>query len=535
MAAPWEQFASTAPAEEDSGPWSQFGKAASGTTDKSMVDKGTEAVFGAGPEASMPVSQRIKRVGEAGVTGMAIGGALGSVIPGAGTAAGATTGFVAGALGEMGEQATAALGGGRLLQVMTGLVSSAPSEALTKALPSIARNLAPSNIKYLLSGMESPAALAKKEAGLVAGQEKQFGPRTPGYTEGQEFNANQQETQDRLAKEFKFGEARAYAPSGKVEAEKMTPGTALATGKEDLSVPGAPKRSAGYTEKLEPIGVREAKVDPKTGQKQKVSEVLRDEMYQEVGNVTVKSPSQRFSVSPEFQRLQTKLDEYVAEGQITKADRNHLISILKSDQGSLGSQQRYGQTVDSQIRSWAGKQGATGQSALSNQQKNMVRNDLRDTFAEWTDKQGFGAIEKDYRSAFRQEKIAEAKDYIPRLISRFDGKTEATQFARQMVSEMPETKQLLQKELNTYFANLEPKDIPAQFNRVEKLLVDTDILRPEELNSLRQQVADVQKGGDPEAIGKRIKRVLSKQLKQKLPQSAARSAVMGQITDKQEQ
>ena len=88
MAAPWEQFASTAPAEEDSGPWSQFGKAASGTTDKSMVDKGTEAVFGAGPEASMPVSQRIKRVGEAGVTGMAIGGVLGSVIPGAGTATG---------------------------------------------------------------------------------------------------------------------------------------------------------------------------------------------------------------------------------------------------------------------------------------------------------------------------------------------------------------------------------------------------------------------------------------------------------------
>jgi|GEM_PF-4054933 len=533
MAAPWEQFSSSAPAEEDSGPWSQFGKATSGTSDKSMLDKGTEAVFGAGPDASMPVSQRILRVGEATAVGAGIGGTVGWLGGPAGAASGALIGGTAGALGEIGEQATAALGGGRLLQVMTGLVSSAPSEALTKALPSIARNLAPSNLKYLLSGIESPAALAKKEAGLAAGQEKQFGPKTPGYTEGQEFNVNQNETQDRLAKEFKFGEARAYAPSGKVEAEATTPGTALATGKEDFSVPGAPKRSAGYTEKLEPVGIREAKVDPKTGQKQKVSEVLRDEMYQEVGNITVKSPSQRFSSSPEFKTLQTKLDEYVAEGQITKADRNHLISILKSDQGSLGSQQRYGQTVDSQIRSWAGKPGATGPSALSNQQKNMVRNDLRDTFAEWTDKQGFGAIEKDYRSAFRQEKIAEAKDYIPRLISRFDGKAEATQFARQMVSEMPETKQLLQKELNTYFANLEPKDIPAQFNRVEKLLVDTDILRPEELNTLRQQVADVQKGGDAEAVGKRIKRILSKQLKQRLPQSAARSAAVGQMTDKE--
>jgi len=513
------------------------------TSEKGMIDKGTEAVFGEGPKASMPVTERLKRVGEAGVAGMGagglIGGGVGALAGGVGAVPGAATGAmiggVGGVLGEIGEQATSALGGGRLLQVVTGLTASAPAEAFSKSIPAIMKNLAPTKLKYLLSGLESPETAAKKIATVAAGQEKQFGPKTSGYVAGQDLGQNAAETQARLQQEHKFGEPRGFAPSGVTTQESVIPSTALSTGKEDFGVLGAPKRAQGYSEKLEPIPGREAKIDPKTGQPQKVSEVLRNEMYQEVGNVTVKNPSQRFSSSEQFKALSAKLDEHVAEGTISKADKNHLLTILKSDQGAVGSQQRYGQTVDNQIRSWAGKPGAEGKTALTQQQRNAVRNDLRDTFAEWTDKQGFGKIEKDYRSAFTQEKIAEAKDYVPRLISRFDGKPEATQFARQMINDIPESKQLLQKELNTYFANLEPKQIPSEFNRVEKLLVDTDILKPEELNILRQQVADIEKGGNPEAIGKRMKRILDKQLKVKLPTQAARSAIMGQTTDNQNQ
>ena len=511
--------------------------------EKGMIDKGTEAVFGEGPAASMPVMERIKRVGEAGVTGMGVGGAIGGgvgalaggvgAVPGAAT--GAIVGGVGGALGEIAEQATSALGGGRLLQVVSGLTASAPAEAFSKSIPAIMKNLAPSKVKYFLSGMESPETAAQKAATLAAGQEKQFGTKTPGYVAGQDLGTNAADTQARLQKEYKFGEPRAYAPSGVTTEEAVKPSTALSTGKEDFTVPSAPKRAQGYTEKLEPVGVREAKVDPKTGQPQKVSEVLRNEMYQEVGNVTVKNPSQRFSASPEFKTLSSKLDSLKQQGVITQADKNHLTNILKSDQGTLDSQQNYGRTVDRLIRSYAGKPNQTGQGALSNEAKNAVRNELRDTFSSWTEKRGFGKIEKDYRASFTQEKIAEAKDYIPRMLSEYDGKPEATQFARQMVNELPEAKELIKKDLKTYFANLDPKDIPSNLKRIDKLLVNTDIFKPEELSYLRQQVADVEKGGDPEAIGKRLKRVIEKQLKVKLPTQAVRSAIMGQTTDNQNQ
>jgi len=512
-------------------------------TEKSMVNKGAEAVFGEGPKATMDPMERIKRVGEAGVAGMGAGGIIGGgvgalaggvgAVPGAAT--GAVIGGVGGVLGEIAEQATSALGGGRLLQVMSGLVGSAPAEAVSKAIPSMIEHLLPSKAKYALSLLQNPETRAAAEtAKLTAGQEKQFGPKTPGYTAGQDLGENAAETQARLQKEHKFGEARSYAPSGKTTEEAVKPSTALATGKEDLNVPGNVKRAQGYTEKLEPTGIREVKINPKTGQPQKVSEVLRNEMYDEVGNVTVKSPAQRFSSSDQFKTLSAKLDEHVAEGTISKADKNHLLTILKSDEGSIGSQQRYGQTVDNQIRSWAGKPGAEGKGALTQQQRNVVRNDLRDNFAEWTDKQGFGKIEKDYRSAFTQEKIAEAKDYIPRMLSEYDGKAEATQFARQMVNEMPETKQIVKSEIKKYFANLDPKDIPSNLKRIDKLLVNTEIFKPEELNYLRQQVSDVEKGGDPVAIGTRIKRMINTQLKVGLPTQVVRSAVVGQSTDKKE-
>ena len=510
---------------------------------KSMVNKGTEAVFGKGPEATMDPMERIKRVAEAGVIGMGTGGAIGGgvgalaggvgAVPGA--AVGATTGFVAGVLGEVAEQTAANLGYGRAAQVLAGITASGPAEIVKEALPTMFRNLMPKKalIEGVLNRFKSESTLqAEKTAVLEAGQKKQFGPKTAGWEEGVDLGKNAAETQTRLQQEHGFGKPRAYAPSGEVTEEAVKPSTALATGKEDISVPGAPKRAQGYSEKLEPVGVREAKINPKTGQPQKVSEVLRNEMYSEVGNLTVNNPSQRFSSSEQFKTLQSNLNDYVKEGLISKVDRDHLLTILKADQGSVQSQGRYGQTVDRQIRKWAGKpSGESGKGALDNEAKNAVRNDLRNSFAEWTDKQGFGKIEKDYRSAFTQEKIAEAKDYIPRLVSDYDGKPQATQFARQMINDTPEAKNLLTQELNTHFANIKAKDIPSEFNRIRKLLVNTDIMKPEELTYLRQQVEAVEKGGDPEAIGARMKRIINRNLKVNLPASAARSGIMGQTTD----
>ena len=93
----------------------------------------TEKIFGKGTTQDTPFSERLSRVGKAGTAGAVIGGGLGATagalaggvgaIPGGIT--GAAIGGVGGMLGEVGEQASAALGGGRTTQVLTGLASGA--------------------------------------------------------------------------------------------------------------------------------------------------------------------------------------------------------------------------------------------------------------------------------------------------------------------------------------------------------------------------------------------------------------------------
>jgi hypothetical protein len=132
----------------------------------------TEVAFGKGPKAEMQPEERIKRLAEAGVVGMGVGGAVGWLGGPAGAASGAVIGGVGNVLAEAGEQATSYLGGGRTLQVLTGLTASAPAEALTKALPSMIKNLMPSNWKYLMGTAERPEVSAAVEAGRakMAGQ-----------------------------------------------------------------------------------------------------------------------------------------------------------------------------------------------------------------------------------------------------------------------------------------------------------------------------------------------------------------------------
>lgn len=106
------------------------------------VDQISTKVFGKGPEKDMDVTQRIARVMESGVGGMAaggvVGGGLGALAGGVGAvpgmAAGATLGGIGGVLGEIGEQISAELGGGRLTQVLTGLAAGAPAGEVGRAL-----------------------------------------------------------------------------------------------------------------------------------------------------------------------------------------------------------------------------------------------------------------------------------------------------------------------------------------------------------------------------------------------------------------
>lgn len=94
----------------------------------SFVDSLTQAKtwFGEGPPPSMPLSQRMRRVGEAAGVGGLIGGGIGALGAGVGAAPGALIGGTAGALGEIGEQVASGLGVGRGGQVLTGAVAGSP-------------------------------------------------------------------------------------------------------------------------------------------------------------------------------------------------------------------------------------------------------------------------------------------------------------------------------------------------------------------------------------------------------------------------
>ena len=143
--------------------------------EKPMYDKATEVAFGEGPAAHMGTLERVKRIGEAGAITAGVGGAVGWLGGPAGAATGAAVGFTAGALGEVYEQATSNLGGGRLLQVVGGLVASAPAEAVSKAIPSMIEHLLPSvarKAKYAYNLLQDPATKAAAEAAILkAGQQ----------------------------------------------------------------------------------------------------------------------------------------------------------------------------------------------------------------------------------------------------------------------------------------------------------------------------------------------------------------------------
>lgn len=467
---------------------------------------------------------------------MAIGSA---VIPGAqpaavplGLAAGGM--FLSGAAGELSRQIGASpltqfgaeLVGGSGIEktVTTGLYNAAVAAKNTL------RGIQELNVKKLYEGFKGLGGVAEEQTAkrMAAQQAKIFGEKTAGYIPGEttgEFSAKAQED---LAKQYKFGEPVFYTPSGKFVETPVKPGTAVATGKEDLTKPVTGMAAKGEkVEKLEPY-VRKPQIDPATGKMETVSATLRREMYDQVGKITVSSPAERFSLSPEFKQLQDKLALYVEQGRISRADKLYLENILKSDQKSVESQKVYGRTVDEQIRQWAGKPGAEGKGALDATISNSVRNDLRDSFAAWTKNRGLGSIEKDYRAAFTQEKIAEVKDNLPRIIAGYEGQAAMDKFVMQMKNDIPGAKQLFAKEMNTYFANIEAKNIPKEFKRLDKLAVRAELFRPEELQGIRAQVDGVMNGKiASEMGGKNIKRILSRALRR-----ASFTEVVREVTGK---
>ena len=515
-----------------------LGKAPEPTEEKGMVGKTVDYLTENRPSEHLDISKIALEAGKSGLIPLAVG-AMGAPLTGgtsmlAGGAA-AIPFAVAGGAEEIARQ----MGTSRLTQFATGVTGGGLAEAATTGIANATiqagktlQGILTGNTSKLFQGLkgfakESEEAVAKRAA---TAQAKTFGTPEKDFTSGTITGEAAAKTQQELAKKYEFGKS-IYEPS--LATKTPAEGDLVPFGtKIDTSVPSTKLKEAP-AEEMKKIYTRDFKINPETGMPNKVSDVLRDEMYMNVNNVTLKSPSQRFSASPEFKSFQKELQTKLETKEITKADYNSLISALETDTGSLAAKKRYGETVDRIIREWQGKPGATGQSSLSASTENSIRNDLRDKFATWGDKVGIGKIEKDYRESFRAEKVAEATDKIPRIISQYGDTPQMNEFIKQMGKDLPESKGIILKEMEKHFANMPANKISSEFDRLGKILVKSESFTPVELKMLKEKVDMVSKvaeGGSLEGAALRAKRLIIKAL-----QTGAVASGVSAIRPKEEQ
>ena len=127
---------------------------------------------------------------------------------------------------------------------------------------------------------------------------------------------------------------------------------------------------------------------------------------------------------------------------ISEADLRSLLRPLRTDvAGSKQTQAQYAQTVDSVIRKWQGAE-KEGAKAIDETTARNIRTDLRNASAQWSERNNLGSPEKAYREAFRAEKIAQAKDEIPYVISQYGERADARKLAQQIAND-PELKPIL--------------------------------------------------------------------------------------------
>ena len=250
-------------------------------------------------------------------------------------------------------------------------------------------------------------------------------------------------------------------------------------------------------------------------QGQKASAAVRETMYNDVGNIaSTGAPEIQFSKSDAFKKLEKDLETKLATKEITKEDFKYLMQTLKTDVNKNPEvRAQFGKTVDRVIREFS------GQDVRKPLNKNItegIRESVRNAFGEWTESAGLGKVEKAYRDAYRAEKVAEAKDMIPNVISSFTGKTEeAKAIVKQLGDGLNDAKPIFKQAIKEHLASIPAKDVPAEFKRLGSLLENVGALTPYEVNAIGEKAAMVGKvsgGGSVESAADRFKRVIIRSL-----------------------
>ena len=375
------------------------------------------------------------------------------------------------------------------LEVLSAGLGDIVGQKLTTAASNLAKSVyyggkgnLPLASSYFFGAFGQP--MEERLAAAAARQKQAFGKPSE-VIAGETTDKFQRQTQDALKAQYGYGKTTdVYAPE--VGTEVMVPGT-------NMGVPAKGIKPAT----LKPTGETVTKSLPKdaNGNEVPVSQALRENFYNGVNQIITKvAPEQRFSSSPEYVKFIADLEPLVAKGPaaggISRGDFNSLKQALGTDMGSAASRKEYAQTVDNLIRKWQGKPNQTGIGAIDADVAKNIRQNLRDNFGVWSERNGLGTPEKNYRAAYTAEKTAQAKDNIPYVISHYGDKPQADKMALQ-ISKDPELKAELNKALRQQLANTPTEKLVEEFKRIDKLVVRAKLSNPKEMAEYRRLVNQI--------------------------------------------
>lgn len=226
------------------------------------------------------------------------------------------------------------------------------------------------------------------------------------------------------------------------------------------------------------------------------SDIYRERMFD--GITQAIQAGKPFSTSAAGQEFAKKLEVLVQSRELTAPQREKLLGTLRSDRNPSASvQKRYAQNLDDQIRMWgkpAEKGGQEGAAAIPARIAKEVRENLREAVNKYAEGVGLGKVESQYRNAYKQEMLAEAKDVLPHYLT-FSDTTEFEKVARNLASD-PSSKPVIQQVLGQHLASVPPANIGKEFLRLQNVLVKAELLAPVEMRELRLKAQDISRVND---------------------------------------
>lgn len=250
------------------------------------------------------------------------------------------------------------------------------------------------------------------------------------------------------------------------------------------------------------------------------SQIYREKMYDGVTQAV--QSGKTFSNTPEATLFRSELKTLEQLGKLTPGQAAELRAVVAADKSKNPAVlKRYAENIDDNIRQW-GKQlekgGQTGAAAVDARTATEVREALRKAYNQYTERLGLGDVERRYRGAYAVEKIAEAKDKLPHFLQGFGKPEEFAKLARNLARD-PAGKPFIQQTLARHMAQQEPKQIVQEFERLEKGLVNAELVNPVDLKEIRAGVASVKRTAD-----KGVQMRVATQLKQMVMMAMARKA-----------